>query len=381
MISSSFYPIIGGSENSIRRMSQYLVEHYALPIRVLTRRYNTGPGGILPARDTVDGVPVTRVWSPGETGFSIFAFFCFGLWHLLWNGRRGIYEAHDFKGSNWIAVFAKYLYRGKAVIRLRTGRYRYEILLRSGFTRWQILASLRLADRIIVVNDEMARYLSEMGFGTDKVVRITNAIETRLFTPNPGTDKTALRKKLGLPADKKIFLYTGRPKRIKGFDLLLQAWALLPGQIRDSSVLIAVGMREGEDPVNEFLGNGNEMKSIVLVGLQEDVREYYRAADVFVLASRTEGMSNSLLEAMASGLPALASNVGGAADLIEDGRNGYLFETGNPLHLSEKILALLDREADWQDMGKHARQAVIDQAEMELCAQKRRELYSQLALS
>lgn len=379
MISSSFYPVIGGSENSVRRMSQYLAQRYALPVRVLTRRHKTGHGGILPARDTVDGVPVTRVWSPGETGLSIFAFFCSGLWSLLWNGRGGVYEAHDFKGSNWIAVFAKYLYRGKAVIRLRTGRYRYEILLRSGFTRWQILASLRLADRIIAVNDEVVRYLSEIGIGPEKVVCITNAIETRQFVPNPGTDKTAARKKLGLPPDKKIFLYTGRPNIIKGFDILLQAWALLPRQIRDSSLLVAVGGTASEDTINEFLRNGNGMKSILLFGLQEDVREYYWAADVFVLASRTEGMSNSLLEAMASGLPALASNVGGALDIIEDGRNGYLFQTENPLHLSEKILAILERESEWPSMGECARQSVIAQADMERCAQKRRDLYSQLA--
>ena len=132
------------------------------------------------------------------------------------------------------------------------------------------------------------------------------------FHPISSEKKTAIRTRLGLPANRAIFLYAGRLNAKKGGDVLLRAWALLPQRARDNALLVLVGGDVDDKSILDLIASLKIRDSILLVGHQQDIRSYYWAADSFVLASRTEGMSNALLEAMSCGLPAIVSNVGGS---------------------------------------------------------------------
>jgi glycosyltransferase involved in cell wall biosynthesis len=112
-----------------------------------------------------------------------------------------------------------------------------------------------------------------------------------------------------------------------------------------------------------------------MAGMQQQVREYYWAADFLVLPSRTEGLSNSLIEAFACGLPAIASNVGGALDLISEEDNGFLFESENASALAQALEHMLEQQSEWSAMGDCARQTIIAQADVKNTAYKLKELY------
>ena len=381
-IISLFYPVVGGDEHSAQWFAKRLIEQYGWSVQVLTRRHGSGRHG-LPARDVVDGIPVTRVWSRGKKVRHLF-YLLGGLWHLLRYGRGGIYHSYDMAVSPWIAVIAGHLLGGRSIIKLRTGLYRYKKLFSAYFgfssalSRWYFVTPLRLADRVVVVNREVREFIYNQEIPPERVVLIPNAVDTSYFHPVQIEEKQRIRSRLGLPTDKAIFLYVGRLNKIKGVDVLLSGWALLPEQVRDNARLVLVGGDAGNDSLLDLITSLGIDATIVLTGTQQAVHDYYWAADVFVLASRTEGLSVALLEAMSCGLPAIVSNVGGSPDVVRDGENGLIFESENHGQLAQKLTAMLAMQDRWAEMGAHARQTVVNYADIDVCVRQMSELYSQL---
>lgn len=381
-IISLFHPIVGGSEVAAQRLSRKLMTDYGWRVKILTRRHGIHCHG-LSARDMIEGLPVTRVWSRGRFVGSLL-YLSGGLWHLWRFGRGGIYHAHDIAVSSWLAVIARFLFGGRAVIKLRTGCYRYERLFSSFFpfsrllSYWYFVIPLRLADCIVVVNNEVKQFVTKLGIPADRVVCIPNVVDTAVFHPASAQGKATMRQKTELPADRTIFLYVGRLTAVKGADTLLEAWQRLGENVRDKAVLVLVGANSDKEALPSNLPAPDVCDSIRFVGPRQNVRDYYWAADAFVLASRTEGMSNALLEAMACGLPVIASRVGGSLDLIQDGENGFLFEPENEEQLARKIGLVMDRRDQWGEIGIRARQTVVYNADINVGARRMNELYKQL---
>jgi glycosyltransferase involved in cell wall biosynthesis len=102
--------------------------------------------------------------------------------------------------------------------------------------------------------------------------------------------------------------------------------------------------------------------------------------DVFVLASLKEGMSNTLLEAMASGLPVVATRVGGNSELVEEGRSGWLFAPGNAEQLADQLALLANDEASRRQLGAAARRRVLEQFSFDRMLEQYRNLYLEMAV-
>jgi len=113
-------------------------------------------------------------------------------------------------------------------------------------------------------------------------------------------------------------------------------------------------------------------------GRQENVLGELHDTDIFVLPSLSEGMSNVLLEAMACGLPVVATNVGGNSDLIQDGHNGLLIPPRDSISLTKALLELIENEELAQRLGKQARVTVEEHYAMNHIVDSYRELYRQL---
>src|SRR5206468_11245241 len=122
-------------------------------------------------------------------------------------------------------------------------------------------------------------------------------------------------------------------------------------------VIVGPGAEHGR--LEQQAAASGVQESVLLTGSRSNVMDYYHAADVFALPSRSEGLSNALAEAMACTLPAVASALGGALDLIPEGDSGHLFEPENVAQLSEKLAQLLNSDAKRLQMGQRGREAVI----------------------
>jgi glycosyltransferase involved in cell wall biosynthesis len=148
------------------------------------------------------------------------------------------------------------------------------------------------------------------------------------------------RAEFGVAPDEKLLLWTGRLDPVKGFEEMLEACRMLKASHRFKLLLVGEGAYR---PVVERLIKNLELTDRVLApGQRPDVPRLLKAADLFVFCSRTEGLPNSLLEAMAAGLPVVATNVPGCRDLIQHEQRGLLVESGNPRSIALGIATLLD---------------------------------------
>ena len=377
MLIATFHPIVGGAQTQVHRLSKGLIGR-GRSVRILTRRHGVRGLEELPTRDLVNGIPVIRVYSHGRSILGSLLYVLNGLWHLLRYGRGDIYHAHDIGAPAWVAVLARHLLGGRCVIKLRSGRLAYQQRLSSKIATLQFRALLRLADRIVVVNRELEDFVTELGIPRPRVIHIPNSVDTDAFLPACPEDKVTYRQRLGLPTEKTILLYVGRLEPKKGIDTLLQAWATLPEFVRSEALLVLVGDGSDRENLHRMIHSQGLHQSVLLAGLCESVRDYYWASDIFVLPSKTEGMSNALIEAMACGLPVIASDVGGSSELIEDGKNGMTFEPGRSEQLRDRMALILTMRHSWPDLGSLARQTVITSADLTTVVDRVQEVYLQL---
>jgi starch synthase len=202
------------------------------------------------------------------------------------------------------------------------------------------------------LKDEVLR---NYGVGKDKVVAIPNAVETNIFSPDIGRDHAL--KELKLDINNPLILYTGRFVEEKGLPYLLEAFKNV-----EVAELLLLGGGFDEHLVKNWLLKNPKMKERIHVipYLPYAKMPYaYNACDLFVLPTLAEGMSRSIMEAMACGKPVIATNVGGNPELVSN-ETGLLVEAKSPEGLAYNINKLLKSSATRSKMGKAAREFAID---------------------
>jgi glycosyltransferase involved in cell wall biosynthesis len=213
--------------------------------------------------------------------------------------------------------------------------------------------------KIIATTPTYARNSRILQSRPEKVVVISNGVDTARF--NPWVDGEPIRELHGL-SGKKVVLFVGALTRwhaYKGLDNLIRAFSITREKVHDSH-LVVVGsgeLAEYNRKLAESLGiEGN----VTFAGgvSEELLPQYYAACDLFVLASRdnSEGYGLALLEAMATGKPAIGSRVGGIVDVINDEETGLLVEPNQPDELAKAMIRLFQDDELRHRMGIQARQ-------------------------
>jgi sugar transferase (PEP-CTERM/EpsH1 system associated) len=179
-----------------------------------------------------------------------------------------------------------------------------------------------LVTQFATVSVDLARWLVEdVGIPARKVLTICNGVDTERFAPG---DRAAARQTLRIPPGSTVVGTVGRLDPVKDQVGLIQAFARTPRDIPSLLVIAGDGPCRAElDAVARAVGCQDRVR---FLGEREDVPQVLRALDMFVLPSLGEGISNAILEAMATALPVVASRVGGNGELVKDGENGLLVE-------------------------------------------------------
>ena len=218
---------------------------------------------------------------------------------------------------------------------------------------------LRSADRVICATEQERVSLRQLyGALDDQVAVIPLGVDLDRFRP---AEKQAARASLGL-RDERIILFVGRIEPLKGLDILINAAALLESDV-ECSVLVVGGDEASQPQVDELTElaryRGIEHR-VAFVGAvdHEKLPLYYNAADVCVVPSHYESFGLVAVEAMASGVPVVASRVGGLAGTVKDGETGYLIPWLCPEPFAERIELLLENEPLRQNLGEAAREAM-----------------------
>lgn len=371
MVSANFHPYIGGAEKQALELSRTL-RAMGLDIVVLTRRV-----GGLDREETLDGILIRRLpaWGRGFVDSLVFMASCF-LWLATHPGRYAAIHTHLAGSPALAAALAGRLLGKRVVIKLGGGKGIGELAASSGsiLGRLKLRALRLLSPRFVAVNRELVAELAEHGLGSAQVVVVPNGVDTRKYRPPAPEEKTAARQKLNPPPGL-FFLYVGRLAPEKRLDLFLEEFGRALKEAPADAYAVLVGKGELEPMLREVAMASGLQGRVRIVPPTPEIQQLYRAADVFVLPSISEGLSNALLEAMACGLAVLASRVGGTPDAVADGAAGYLFDPQDVATLRARIVQFLKNPGLAERMGKRAREDVLARFDLVPVAQRYRELY------
>jgi sugar transferase (PEP-CTERM/EpsH1 system associated) len=248
--------------------------------------------------------------------------------------------------------------------------------LRSRNVRVQRWAWLH-ADRILSVSSRLAERMSrEVGVPLDQIRVIRNGVNLSRFHSVPNT---STRATFGLPAGNDVVVgAVGRLVDVKNHASLLEAIALLRERGRRVALVIA-----GDGPLRPTLEGQIARLGLVgcvrLLGHRADVEAVLGALDIFVQSSSSEGMSNTILEAMAAGLPVVATRVGGADEMVADGATGVLVASRNSLALADALEPLVSDPPLRCAMGRAARNRAEREFALEQMIERYQSFYCEVA--
>jgi glycosyltransferase involved in cell wall biosynthesis len=236
---------------------------------------------------------------------------------------------------------------------------------------------LRFANRIIAVSERIRDLLIRSGIDTARISMLSSGVETALSTERILSERERRRAALGFTNSDWVLGYVGRLSVEKGLVHLIRGGRLL----RDRGVPIRIVI-VGDGPQLTELQNIARQEGLarntVFAGFQEDARDWYYAFDVFALPSLTEGTPMALLEAMARGIPSVASAVGGIPQVIQSGENGLLTQPENPEGLADAAEFLYRNRSLWSQVSERARQTVTERYNISAWTRRVESLYREV---
>jgi len=244
----------------------------------------------------------------------------------------------------------------------------------------------RAVDRVVAISKGVAAALVTAGVGRERITVIPSGVDCEHFAPRGSPGRQKARAALGLlPADIAIGTVGSLVER-KGHRVLVDAMALACGLEPESAASDARPGRlrcfiAGAGPLHTTLAaqirrHGLD-DSVRMMGALKDPRSLLWALDIFIMPSLHEGLGVAALEAMACGLPVVASEIGGLREVVEDGRTGFLVAPGDVRALAGALRSLAHAGQYRIAMGAAARQRAVASFRMELMARRTLELYSQ----
>lgn len=219
------------------------------------------------------------------------------------------------------------------------------------------LRLLRRVSKFVALTGEMKKEIESLGILSDRIQVIYNATEIPAEAAYNSETKAKFRRKLNLEYEK-IAVFTGRISREKGLDVLLKAWKIVAAKYPQAHLLLlgeGGDYRSVEREMHEMTEHLNLGETVHFLGYVANPKEYLLASDVFVLPSRSEGMSNSLVEAMACGTAIVACDIEANKEICEDGANSLLTAVDDENRFAEAVLKILDAPELGEKLGQNAR--------------------------
>ena len=340
----------------------------------------------LPAHDEVDAISVTRInVDPSQPGTKGGALLSMTSAFARLATRTDIVHFHGFSQKNMVLTPLARATDAKIVMKLTSVGHDDALTMKaSGGLRYRIYRSV---DRAIAVSPRLQQTWCEAGLDPARVTMIPNSVDTDRFRPAGKDERDAIRARLGWDRGLPAVLFVGFFSHEKRPDVLYRAWARLWDEgIRSSLVFIgATQSRYHEiDPViaarvRADAGERPLAQHLHFIERTEEIEQCYRAADVFALPTTREGLPNVLLEAMASGIPAVISRLPGVTDwIVDDGVNGCLVSVTDEAEIAGALQRLLTSPATRQRLGDAARARVEQRFAPRATAERTLSVYREL---
>jgi glycosyltransferase involved in cell wall biosynthesis len=324
----------------------------------------------VPSRREDSGLEILHprwIFPPGGTPINVACLFLRLFWTMIWLGRRfrfDIIDAHFGYPEGVAAVMLAKVFRRPVTITLRGSEpvfagYYY----RGRCLRWAI----RNADAIFTVSEHLCQFAILAGAEPGRVRTIPNGIDRSVFYLR---DRAQCRAKLGMPADRRIVVCAGELIEGKGHHLVIRAVRGLIAEGYSVDLHIAGGVARGGVPfdrqLSRYIAESNVGTNVHLLDWvnRETLAELLSAADVFCLASFTEGWPNVVNEALACGTPVVATRVGAVPEMLPDERYGFVVPAREQTPLTDALrrslakdwdrdaIAAWGRSRSWEDVAR-----------------------------
>lgn len=371
-----FYPYVGGAEKQAWKLSKKLITK-GVSVKILTGRWFKDT----PKEEMIDGLPVIRCFTfrqvfslKGLRKFGVYTYLLTLFLYLIKHRYEyDIIHIHQLGPHAFPGVVAARLLGKKSLIKVGNSGQASDIkVMQENRQIWgtkYLFPKTRTCDRVIAISNLIKQELLENGFRFDQIVRLSNGVEVDEIKPKTDYSITG----------KVLLTYVGRLHRQKGADILLDALKKMTELRPDLCWQLMI---LGTGPLTSQLKHQAQKHDIAdrieFYGVVDNVVDYLAKTDIFVLPSRVEGLSNALLEAMAAGLPCVATDIAANTEIIQHGYNGLLTPEENEEAMAQSLLRLIDDETLRTQLGEQARRTIVECYSLETIADKYLELYKSL---
>jgi glycosyltransferase involved in cell wall biosynthesis len=338
------YPIMGGLEKQAHELARALSQS-AISVTAVGVRFH----GKHPATEVVDGVEVVRLPWPQSRFIRFITSACSLVMVMM--KRRHDYDVVHIHQHSWFGLSAVLIARllGKpSLIKLpNVGNFGIPGMQKMRFG-WLRVRLLKLADGIVSMSQESGRELEAIRYAPTRVFWTTNGITLGTSTHTHRDNRPELLR----------VVFVGRLMEQKGIVSLLHAWQIVVSRTSSPCVLELWGDGPLAGSIKETCSALGLTDRVVMRGHMDGVREKLNDTDIFVLPSLNEGNSNALLEAMAAGLPCVATRVGGTPLLVGSEGAPWLCEPGEAEELADKLVPLIENDTLRKELGQAMRSRI-----------------------
>ncbi|MEQ8268829.1 MAG: glycosyltransferase [Parvibaculum sp.] len=363
----------GGAEQQSRKLAQALVAR-GMNVTLLAPRIAPET----PTTERKDGVLIRRfrltsLPNLGGRHFASFAWWSLRIAFWLWRNRQTYDVIHIIHGRLHAVgpVIGGRLADKPTLIKFGRGGEQFDIdtVKNKRLFGPQFAAIIRRWTTGFIANSaQMLVDLDRHGIGEERVHRIANGVVMpEIEERNAHVDTSETR-----------FVYMGRLDREKALDLMIRGFAGLPSTAAARLVLVGEGPKQRE--LKALATDLGVASRVDFTGRLDDVAPALRAADFYLSTSFSEGMSNSLLEAMSYGVVPIVSRVSGVEDMVTEGGSGFLFEAGDIEGFKAALTrALALDDPGYAGMSRAARAVLAARFSMESVADQHVDLYARIA--
>ncbi len=399
----NFRPHTGGGERQMEGLGAALAKR-GMRVSVVTRRYEG-----LAAREEFGDIEVHRLSLPAPRlartiGTKLYRFLSGGLFplcairHLAKCGRRpqvvlvqsGLAFNYILRITGAAAVAGALTPTTKVILKpwlkpcphsepmsgLRLLRPDEDCTSR---LRNRVYAFVRRhTDAFVAITEAIGQDLARDNILDQRIRQIPNGVDADTFRPVDPEAKQLAKQRLNLTG-KRVVTYLGHLNPAKGLSVLLDAWQQVSADA--NAHLLLVGRTRPEAQFDALVTQAHMLDigdSLTFIGEQQDVRPYLDAADVFVLPSFREGMSNALLEGMSYGLPVVTTDCPGMEDVVTNDVNAVVVPVGNAVSLAAGLSRLLSSPALAKRLGDAARQTILQRFSFDVVAEQYETLFQSL---